>query len=68
MKRKSMAGSGTAVCDWMRMCAGSVASRYAHQRRGGASMRAAIRIEFGGQTMEVGMDGNLTAKPTFDPT
>jgi len=30
-------------------------------------MRAAIRIEFGGQMMEVGMEGNVIAKPTSDP-
>ena len=47
--------------------AGSAASAYTHQWRGGASMKTANIVAFGSQKIDVGSDAKVSAKPTRAP-
>src|SRR6187551_1139899 len=58
---------GAPFCICTAMWAGSTASAYSHQWRGGASRNTANIVAFGSQKMDVGSDGNLSAKPTWAP-
>ena len=51
-KSDRTSGIGNPACASASRCAGSAASRYSHQRRTGVSRRAAVRMEFGGQSTD----------------
>ena len=66
-KRASTSGSGHPIPNSAARCAGSAASRQIHQRRGGVSSSAAVRMAFGGQTNDGVDGGNLRTSPTWTP-
>ena len=49
------------------MCTGNTGSSTSHQRRGGTSRSAAVRIAFGGQMMEGVAGGTRRSRPRMLP-
>ena len=66
-KRESTSVSGHPVGSWTATCTGSTGSNTSHQRRGGTSSRAAVRMALGGQMMDGVAGGNRSSRPRMLP-
>ena len=67
MNQQKIIIGGTSLCSCAAKCAGNAANKIIHQRRRGVRTSAARRMEFGGQSTEIGCGWKVSANPSFAP-
>jgi hypothetical protein len=67
MYQASTIGGGTPTCSSTARCDASAARKRSGHTRTRLSSRAAIRMAFGGHSIDTGCGRGVSAKPTFAP-
>jgi hypothetical protein len=67
MNQQPTMEKGMPLCNSARRCAGRAPIATTHQRDGGTSSSVAKRIALGGQRIETGLGGKVSARPSFAP-